>query len=223
MSTELNWRRVGGTRLEPIDETHPLPVQIPAGFGSPGISGVPFAADYLWKLALDGRLFVAGDADQNDLVTAVTSFANTTPTFLLQVPLGTVALPLFVNLMQSGTVAGGDIDLLFEIDKVERYSTGGTSEKVYNSSTADGSNCLLWSNPTAVAGFGMTVARYDLAPDVSPAEGAPNGIFWKPEMPYLLRGPAAFLIYSYAASTAPSWFWNIGWAEFQTSELVGMR
>jgi hypothetical protein len=219
---ELQVRPAYGASLETVNETNPLPVRLAAGYGPPSIQGAPFQADYLWKLAFDGRLFVAGDADQNDVVTGQTSFANTAPSFLLRVPGGTVCLPLFVNLMQTGTVAGGDIELVFELDNVERYASGGTSEKVYNPTNARGNSCLLYSTPTARAGFGMSVARYDLAPDVSPAEGAPNGIFWKPEMPYLLRGPAALLIFSSAGTTGPTWFWNVGWAEWPAKDLDGL-
>jgi len=176
---------------------------------------VPFTADYILSLALAGRLWVFGDGDQNDTVTGQTSFANTTPTWLLDVPAEVVAIPLFMDMSQTGTVAGGDIELLFEYQGIKRYASGGTSEKGLNVLTSVQGNpiCRCFSNPTAVAGFGMTVFRADIAPDVSPAEGILPGPLWTPVVPNILAGPASFLIYSAAGTTGPTWFWNLCIAE----------
>ena len=65
--------------------------------------------DLLTWLAADGRIFYASDADQNDMVTGQTSFAATTPTFLLSVASGTTVIPLMMKLAQSGSVAGGAV------------------------------------------------------------------------------------------------------------------
>jgi len=138
------------------------------------------------------------------------------------VPAGAVALPLFLNLVQTGTVAGGDIDLIIEIDKVKRYSTGGTSEKIYSPMAVGiGPLSKFYTLPTAVAGYGVRLVGVDIAADVSPAEGAIQGPFWKPEMPYFLPGPASFLVFTNAGTTGPSWFWSFGWAEFRTDEITG--
>lgn len=179
--------------------------------------------DLLWRLAADGRLFVASDADQNDFVTGQTSFAATTPTFLLQVPSNVIAVPIFVNLSQTGSVAGGAVDVLIELDDADRYSSGGTAETMFNpnkfaggaltSPTARTPACTLYSGATASAGYGVRVWGATVGQDVSPAEGAVPGPFWKAEMPYFLSGPAAFLIYTYAGTTGPTWAWSIGWAE----------
>lgn len=202
-----------GQVVQVSDALRPIPVR---GGGLP----VP-TIDFLWKASYEGKVFVAGDADQNDVVTGQTSFANTTPTLMLDVPDGINCIPLFVDLMQTGTVAGGDIELLFEIDRVDRYSSGGTSEKVFSSMMGGPKNKVAcYSGATAVAGYGMTLSRYDLAPDVSPAEGAVNKPFWTPPYPVILRGPAAFLIYSSAGITGPTWFWNIGWIELTDAELA---
>ena len=204
-----------------VDEENPLPVKPVDVVPEPNFRGVGFAADYLWRLAQEGRLFIASDADQNDAVTGQTSFANTTPTFLLQVPDKTVALPLFINLSQTGPVANAAFDVIIEIDNVERYSTGGTSEKVYNprGSASRGNKCTLRSGATALAGYGIRAWGATIAADISPAEGAVQGPFWKPEIPYFLEGPAALLIYSYVATTAPTFLWSIGWAEWNSTEV----
>ena len=216
--SKLYWRRQNGASDEPVDESNPLPVQVRLG---QAFRGAPVMADYLWRLGLEGRLFVASDADQNDLVTGQTSFAATTPTFLLRVPILTTAIPLFLNLSQTGTVAGGAIDVIVELQNQDTYSSGGTSEGVFN--TRIGSRlvnkCTLWSGASSNGIYGVRVWGSTIGADVSPAEGAVQGPFWKPELPYFLEGPAALAIYTYAATTGPTWFWSIGWAEFPTNEL----
>ena len=191
------------------------PVQI-RGAGLP----VPMM-DFLWLASYNGWIYTSGDADQNDTVTGQTSFADTTPTFLLDVPAGTNVIPLFANLVQTGTVAGGDIELLIEIDKVKRYASGGTSEKIFNTRNKV-SRCALYSGATAVTGYGMTLNRYDLGPDVSAAEGAVQGPFWKPDAPYILRGSASLLVYSSAGTTGPTWHWGFGWIEMSDAEMDRM-
>ncbi len=68
--------------IEEINNQNPFPVQL----RGPQIGDIPFNADISWRLAIEGRFFYASDADQNDYVTGQTSFANTTPTFLLENP-----------------------------------------------------------------------------------------------------------------------------------------
>lgn len=188
------------------------------------------AADPIWRLSASGRIFIASDADENDLVTGQTSFVATTPTFLLAIPSGTVCLPLFVNLSQTGTVAGGPIDVISYMDNTNRYSSGGTSELVFNpnsrSETTNGvagprvNVCTLYSNPTAAAGVGARIFGATIGQDVSPAEGGVPGPFWRAELPYMLTGPASFLVFTYAGTTGPTWFWSIGWAEWPTTTVI---
>lgn len=182
----------------------------------PNLSGaLNGPADMIWRLAAEGRIFIASDADENDLVVGQTSFAATTPTFLLQVPAGVICVPLFVNLGQTSTVAGGPVDVIVEIDDADRYASGGTAEGAFspNKLTPRTPGCVLYTNPTAAAGFGARLWAATVGQDVSPAEGAVPGPYWKPEVPYFLTGPASVLIFTYAATTGPSWFWSIGWAE----------
>jgi hypothetical protein len=178
--------------------------------------------DILSALALEGYAFYASDADQNDMVTGQTSFAATTPTFLLDVPLGTTAIPLLVALSQAGTVAGGDITILMEIDNADRYDSGGTEETVLCARTTGGktNSCKLYSGATAAAGYGVRIWGVQVAADVSPAEGVVNEPVWTPAgtLDYIV-GPGALAIYTYAAATGPTWLWTIKWLEIATADL----
>ena len=186
--------------------------------------------DYSWSLALEGRFFIASDADQNDRVLGQTSFANTTPTFLLHNPStsGVLCLPIAVNLVQTGSVAGGDIFVEIESRGTSAYSSGGTAEasssNFFAQSTADltpaiTAACTLYSNPTASNAAGRKMGHYTLAPDVSPAEGVINVL--SPEIPYgLIIGPgASYGIYTYASSTGPTWDWWFEWLEIPVTSM----
>lgn len=178
--------------------------------------------DILSALAMEGRAFYASDNDQNDVVTGQTSFANTTPTFLLDVPSGTTAIPILVALTQSGSVAGGDIDVIMEIDNADRYASSGTSETVLCARTSGGRSnlCTLYSNPTAESGYGVRIWGVHVAPDISPAEGVINELVWTPAgtLDYIV-GPGALAIYTYAGTTGPTWLWTIKWIEIPTADL----
>lgn len=172
-------------------------------------------------LASQGRVFYASDADQNDLLTGQTSFANTTPTLALDVPAGTTAIPLMMSLVQGGTVAGAVVTVVIEFDDTTRI-TSGTAETVFCSRprAQQQQECTLRSTVTADAGYGVRVAGWQVGADVEPAEGAVQEILWTPTGSLdFLDGPASWLIYTYAGTTGPSWFWTLKWAEIPTAEL----
>lgn len=184
--------------------------------------------DPLSMYAGEGRGFYYSDADQNDTVTGQTSFAATTPTFLLVNPAasGVYILPLMVSLVQTGTVAGGDIDVLVELDNANRFSSGGTQELAFCTRTdsprgtvaADGTGInkgILYSGATATSAIGVNVQRQRLGPDISPAEGAVQEYFWAPtgSLDYIAPG-GSLLVYTYAGTTGPTWLWS-----FKTLEI----
>ena len=182
--------------------------------------GALFSASWLHSLAMEGRVFFASDADANDLVLGQTSFADTTPTFLLRVPTSTVAMPLFFSLAQMGSVAGGAVTVTAEIDNADPYASGGTSETILSSRTTQPVTpaCTLYSNATVTTGnYGVQVDNWLLGPDISPAEGAPNKVIWTPPVPIFLVGAASFKVYTWAATTGPSWGWSFAWAEIPTT------
>ena len=182
--------------------------------------------DPLSLLAAAGQVFYVSDADQNDMVTGQTSFANTTPTFLLDVPRGTTAIPLFLGLNQAGTVAGADIAIITELDDVVRYASGGTAETIFNSRSHQRSTAesTFYSNPTAAAGYGVRTFGVQLAPDISPAEGAIYEVVWTPGGSLdFIDGPGAWNVFTYAGTTGPTWLWSAKWAEVPTAWLATVR
>lgn len=188
--------------------------------------GSLFVADWLLSQTLQGRHYTASDADQNDYVTGQTSFANTTPTFLLNVPDGQYAIPTEIVLGQAGTVGAAQITVVVEIDDIAAFSSGGTSETVFNRRTDNPrtNGCTLYSGATATAGYGVRVWGTQLGPDVSPAEGAVNVVHLSLAAgtlpPCFLVGPASLKVFTYATTTGPTWAWSFSWVE-PTSQYVG--
>ena len=189
-----------------------------------GNTGIGFTADISWRLAKEGRIFAAADADQNDAVTGQTSFANTTPTFMLSNPATAVGgspvvcIPFYYQLNQMGSVAGGDIAVDTEIVFPDAYASSGTSEKVRKLRIAmqglqPANKCLLRSTPTATAGYGLSLGHATLAPDVSPAEGMINVYEWRAPVGLMLDPGSSLNVFTYAASTGPTWGWTFVWAE----------
>lgn len=203
-----------------VTDLNPLPVR---SVPDASFMGAAYGADLMWRLAKEGRIFIAGDADLDDMVTgpATASFSTSSPTFMLDVPAGVTAIPLVSNLQQGGTVAGGTIFLYITVDNVTRLQSTGTVEKTFNT-LGNAAQSRLQSNPTVYSDaqhFGQRVWGTQLGFDVSPAEAAAQAGIWVPEYPLLLRGPACMLWYSHAVTTGPSWVWSIAWAEIPTDEL----
>jgi hypothetical protein len=181
--------------------------------------------DFVSWLALTKQVYTAGpSAAITGTVTGQTSFVATTPTFLLTIPAGITCIPLLMGLCQTGTVAGDNINILMGKDYQNRYSSGGTT--LLAARDRDGlknASCVLSSNPTATADTGDVPARMmavQIAADISPAEGLINEVVWTPAGALdFLDGPAAWLIYTFAATTGPTWFYEFKWAELATSSL----
>lgn len=182
-------------------------------------------ADLATRWAMAGLVYYASDAAQADTITTQTSLANTTPSIMIDVPSGTTVVPLMVTLGQTGTVAGGAVGVIIEIDNADRYNTGGTAETILGARTTGAetvpSGVAVYTGATANAGYGVRIYGQTIGMDVAPAEGAVQEILWTPQAGYdFLVGPAAFLVYTYAASTAPTLFWSVKFAAFPTAAAL---
>ena len=189
--------------------------------------------DVATYLASRGKVFYAADSTAIETVTGQTSVATTTPTFLLQVPSGTTAIPLGCNLFQTGSVAGGLITVIMELDNADRYASGGTAETIFpartlgpsGATTAPTSSCVLYSGATATDAYGVRIDAAKFIAEVTPTigetvSGQTGAYIWTPSGGYsFLVGPAAWLVYTAAGTTGPTWLWNVKWAEVETVNL----
>lgn len=179
--------------------------------------------DAFGYLTTQGRMYRFAGSALNTTATGATSFATTTPTFGLFVDAGAqyAVIPAEARLFQAGTVAGGAVTVLIEMDNADRYTSGGTAMTSMNCRT-DGAALpsgiaaysTVGSAITATDAVGIRMAGYLLGQDVSPAEGAVNEIIWTPQAGIDVLVPtaslgASWLINTSAASTGPTWFFTL--------------
>ncbi len=185
-------------------------------------------------LSNEGMLYRAAGSALNTTALGATSYATTTPTFMVDVAAAAAyaVIPAEMRLFQAGTVAGGAVSVFLEQDNAARYSSGGTAMTVMNTkgtvvalptgvtafSTAGGAI-------TATDAVGIRMAGYLLGQDVSPAEGAVNEIVWMPQAGIDILLPtasvgASWLINTFAGTTGPTWFWSLKFAVVPTSWLT---
>lgn len=200
--------------------------------GSP--EGSLYTQDYLYALAREGRIFYATPGAAHNTVStgaAQTSFSATAPDLTLEVPAGTTAIPLRFTAQQAGTVAGGAITALLAIQGAAERSSAGTAFANILSSRTDklgvANACTPYIAPTVSADtVGVGIMRTILTQSVTTGR---TGSFigdidyaFMTDMntPIFLVGPSALKFYSFAASTAPSWFFSIAWAEIPSTDLT---
>ncbi len=190
--------------------------------------------DPILQFAMEGRVYEVSNPTKGTAVAAGgTSYSDTAPAFLVDVPVGTSIVPLEILLKQGGTVAGAVITVLLTADNKLRYSSGGTAQTVRNNRTDApfSSACSAYSGASAITAAAAGVARTFwasmLSPDVSPTAdvefpGFSNCVEWsiRDKVPPVLVGPASLVIYAYAGTTQASWFYTIKWLELPSAAVV---
>ena len=179
-------------------------------------------ADPFGFLAAQGRMYRFHPAALSTTATGATSFATTTPTFMLTIAVATqyAVIPAEARLFQAGTVAGGAITYLMEVDNAARYSSDGTALTASNvrmGGAAIPSGIAMYdTNSSAITATDAAGTRIDgalLGQDVSPAEGAVNAVVWSPVAGVDILVPtaslgASWIINTSAGTTGPTWLYS---------------
>lgn len=146
-------------------------------------------------------------------VTGQTGWVATTPTFMLRKTSSQTTKRLVLSnftLEQTGTVAGGAINVILALDTTDRYSAGGTAvvpqlttaQSVASSTTPE---FTFRYNPTATAaGSSDTIPRYVNCGTFPAVTGSTlPTIDCQDE--FVIQGPGSILVYTWAATTGPTW------------------
>lgn len=184
--------------------------------------------DLYTQLVDDGRVFVASNAAREtaEAIGTATTFSDTDPALLLDVPSGTTAKPLEIIMNQGGTVAGGNITLLITLSDKIRYASGGVKLTPQNMRFDEprSSSCNFYTGSTDIVANAntddITLYGANLVHDIDALEGGHIHLTAKNYIMPQLIGPAALVIYAVAATTQPSFFYSIKWAEFDTTDVV---
>lgn len=158
------------------------------------------------RSSVAGRRFAVSHQTPGTAITGQTSFVATTPTFLIRQAAAARRLILSnFYLAQAGSLAGGLIYAAIFIDSADRYSSGGTAITPQNMNADDSTAAEFTAryNPTAsVAGTGTRkVWEGTFRADVTSPDN-PNGDYLDGLM---IGTTGSFLIYTWAATTGPSW------------------
>ena len=177
-----------------------------------------YGSRYYW--AKNGQRFSVTHQTPSTDVTGQTSFAATTPTFILYG--ANVALPAVlsgVSLAQVGTVAGGVISLAVAVDTTNRFSTGGTAVVPQNMRTDSATASVYTFSYGATAAAAGTGTRYIWEGSAPATLGTVTSLDFLDGLVLDKAGSTAgkftgsLLVYTWAATTGPSWKFQFEWVE----------
>lgn len=157
-----------------------------------------------------GRNFLVTHQTIATAITGQTSFATTTPTFLLYGAAVTKRAVLrSVALSQTGTVAGGAITIVVGVDTTDRFSSGGTAITPVNLNGQSSTASVYTFKYNATASD--VAARYIWKEQI-PAALSATWTF-KPGSAAMIRATGSILIWTYASTTGPTWHVNFNFSE----------
>jgi hypothetical protein len=184
--------------------------------------------DWMVQLAMDGRVFNVSNAIQEagDLAGETGPGSdNVNPSFLVDVPSGTTAIPLEVLLTPEGTGTSGDWPVVrISTDDVVRHSSGGAAITPINMRKDDPntSSCSAYSGSTQIVAIAnvdddtIWHSSYDLSARSN------EQLLWtaKKYVPPVLIGPASLLVFITVNNVNEEISYSIKWAEFSTPNIT---
>lgn len=183
--------------------------------------------DWMTQLVLDGRVFNASNAVQETAVLfgeTARGTDNINPSILVDVPAGTTAIPLEVIISPSGTGTAGDWQVYIVTDDGVRYSSGGAAVTPVNMRKDDPvtSSCSVYQAGTQIVASANTdddtiyVRRLDELEITTAPQHQP--VIWsaRNNIPPVLVGPAALLVFVIVGNVDASFFFSVKWAEIPT-------
>lgn len=182
-----------------------------------------------FQLVQEGRMYqVSNAAKSTALAAGGNSYSDTAPAFSCDIATGTTMIPRRIMLNQGGTLAGGVITVLITWDDktTARYSSGGAAltSRSMRRDAPNSSNITWYANATlgALNSHNLIYAAI-LKNDVMTAPsafGQSIDLNESNEVFPALVGPAQLVIYTFAATVQPSWFYKFVWAEYSPSQVI---
>lgn len=187
--------------------------------------------DWMTQLVMDGRVYNASNAAQETAVLfgeTARGTDNVNPSMLLDVPTGTTAIPLEVIISTSGTGTAGDYQVYIVTDDGVRYSSGGAGVTPVNMRKDDPntSGCSFYQGGTQIVASAnvdddtIYVRRLDELEVTTAPQHQP--VIWsaRNNIPPVLIGPAALLVFVIVGNVDASFFFSVKWAEFSTTDIT---
>mgnify|MGYP001576052277 FL=1 len=174
--------------------------------------------DSINTLVEEGKVFGIANTAVGTAVTGPTgAYVATTPTFTFRNTGSKVMIPLFAKMHQTGVVA--DIRIKIHVSTLDTGQfTSGTAITAFNRNqwSSNASTVMAFSSATLPAfttGNQKLVHTMDMFQTVTAANADTDGF---PEPGFTMIRPGGQLdIYTVGSTSAPSWFFNIEWAELE--------
>lgn len=169
------------------------------------------------SLVFEGKVYHVTNPTVGTAVVGQTSYAATLATFTFRNLGARLMVPLYADLVQSGTVAGGRIIFNVQVLETDQF-TSATALTVKNSNWryGDASGVLAYHTatiPTLTTGNARLVYSGEVFQTLT-AANADNtlNVFKYPGF-VAVRPNGALNVYTNAGTTGPGWSFNIAWAE----------
>ena len=183
---------------------------------------VPFIRDFgnIPALTWEGKAFNVENPTLATGITGQTSLALTLATLHFHNNGAKAMVPLWLNFTQTGSVAGGRIEVVIYAFDVDQFTSGTACEV----------NC---TNRQKKSGSQVTVDHTSTIPSITPAgnnvelystevfqtvsavsNGEPTNFLPSPGC-WVIAPLGGLAIYTNAASTGPTWHFDCGWAELE--------
>ncbi len=194
--------------------------------------GEVVSPDWIIQSILDGRCFISSNVAMetiNKLGDA--SYVSTVSALAMDVPSGVTVTPLEVVIVQAGTVAGGDVTTIMQVDDKLRITSGVTStpknllinttdtrpSMVTVKSHEEGSTNLVTAGNSKDNTFYAKMAAEEIV------GGWNQMVIWnarKYPAP-VIKGPGALVVSIFPSTgAAGEFFWHMMWKEELTSEVT---
>jgi len=180
-------------------------------------------SDLMQQFVFDGRAYIVSNTARETVLTTGTSFSDTAPVLLLDVPAGTTIIPLQIYLHTK--VDDKTQTLLVTLSDKIRYASGGTAHTPQNMrfDEPNGSACSFYDMASAITANSNTddITLFAYHPQIEGFEDeTPHAIEWTARR-YIapaMVGPASLVVYSYG-SDAMTMFFSIVWGEMGTPDF----
>jgi len=181
--------------------------------------GSLYTAPWYFALLSEGKVFGVNWGSQGSAITGVTTAAPLQPSGNLDIPAGTLVIPVYFNLTVTG-MAGTVTN--FRLRGGATLVGAGTSTAVTPLNMNQNSTAV--TTCTARQAYSANGAAQTVPQDLFSASGlaASNAVStfqWTRVMPGVFKGPASINLDSQATTTAPTFYAQLVWIEFATSAL----
>jgi len=188
--------------------------------------GSTITMDWYTAMALEGRVFNVALAVPDTVQTGEDAYDPTHPSILLDVPDGSVFIPVHVDICYEDA-SSTDNYIIIGCEDICTYVSGGTAVSACNNLRTDnpyasaitakytGDSQLTATDPGVTERILFSYVNAFLDATTSP----PMQVIWEPKSPPILVGPASFFAYCYGAA-APEFSFSIQWVELPKSAVV---